>query len=463
MEEDPESAEELLDELSQQEVAGVIILPGVNDLPEFANPEARKIYKKNLEDEQDIEKLSDAVYDMKNRIKVMKDHFKNVQQEVEHTNALNGAKQAEIRTEEHLKQLTSRALGRAQLDSKKIQADIEFTKDQLNSVQTLTYKATEKMEEFKLQMNWNQDELEQWVVASRQKEDDNAALERYKRSDDAKIKEMSLQLVQLTKELLQTKSRLDDEATETFAKQMELDRIAIEFKTSHKERQDLVNRWQEIITEMKNRDREINDIGERFAIAKTERAKREMVMNLQQKKIGTQQLENKEVESRAELLGRIVLRKREEMMITNNKLLEFRGELESLKNELTTSAESLVTKRNKNTHDGEMLEDKKVLLERERQKYQYIKSKIEIASNNTLKAEKKAKDAEDELTKREKEYSDELTRVKEMKNSSIREHQYVHEMKAEEGRLRSEMSGPVSCLILSLSPEYMTLPTSASS
>lgn len=440
MDEDPESAEEILDEQSQQ-VAGVIILPGVNDLPEFANPEARKIYRTNLEDEQEIEKLSDAVYDMKNRIKVMKDHFKNVQQEVEHTNALNGAKQAEIRTEEHLKQLTSRTLGRSQLDSKKIQGDIEFIKDQLNSVQTLTYKATEKMEEFKLQMNWNQDELEQWAVASRQKEEDNAALERFKRSDDAKIKEMSLQLVQLTKELLQTKARLDDEATETFAKQMELDRIAIEFKTSHKERQDLVNRWQEIITEMKNRDREINDIGERFAVAKTERAKREMVLNLQQKKIGTQQVENKEVESRAELLGRIVLRKREEMMIANNKLSEFRGELDSLKNELTTSAESLVTKRNKNTHDAEMLEDKKVLLERERQKYQYIKSKIEIASNNTLKAERKAKDAEDELSKREKEYSDELTRVKEMKNSSIREHQYVHEMKAEEGRLRSEMAG----------------------
>jgi hypothetical protein len=31
--------------------------------------------------------------------------------------------------------------------------------------------------------------------------------------------------------------------------------------------------------------------------------------------------------------------------------------------------------------------------------------------------------------------------VKEMKNSSIREHQYVQEMKAEEGRLRSEMAG----------------------
>ena len=29
-------------------------------------------------------------------------------------------------------------------------------------------------------MNWNQEELEQWALAQRQKEEDNAALEKYK-------------------------------------------------------------------------------------------------------------------------------------------------------------------------------------------------------------------------------------------------------------------------------------------
>lgn len=33
-----------------------------------------------------------------------------------------------------------------------------------------------------------QEELEQWAIANRQKEDDNAALEKYKRQDDARVK-----------------------------------------------------------------------------------------------------------------------------------------------------------------------------------------------------------------------------------------------------------------------------------
>lgn len=110
------------------EIMGEIILPGVNDLPEFANLEAKKIHRENIAAEQEIEKIVVAIDDMKERVKVMKEHFKNVNQEVEHTNALQGAKNNEIKTELHLRQLTSRALGRGQNESKKIQTDIEFMK-----------------------------------------------------------------------------------------------------------------------------------------------------------------------------------------------------------------------------------------------------------------------------------------------------------------------------------------------
>ena len=43
-------------------------------------------------------------------------------------------------------------------------------------------------------MNWNQEELEQWALAARQKEEDNLTLEKYRRSDEAKIKELTLQI-----------------------------------------------------------------------------------------------------------------------------------------------------------------------------------------------------------------------------------------------------------------------------
>ena len=51
------------------------------------------------------------------------------------------------------------------------------------------------------------------------------------------------------------------QVTTTEAKQMELDRIAEDFKLLHNERKDLVRQWQESIEAMKKRDVEINEIG----------------------------------------------------------------------------------------------------------------------------------------------------------------------------------------------------------
>lgn len=430
--------------MSNEEELGrgsVVIIPGVNDLPIFANQEARKVHRDVEEQKEVVEKVASEIDDMIERVKVMKEHFRNVQQEVEHTNALQGAKRAEINTESHLRQLTSRALGRGQAESKKIQSEIDFMKEQVNIVQSQIYNATEKMDEFKMQMNWNQEELEQWALAAKQKEDDLLAIERYKRADEQKIKELTLQLEQLNRELLVEKSKLNSEATETQAKQMELDRIAQEFKIAHGERQTMINRWQETIAEMKKRDVEINELGERFAVAKTERMKKEAQYNLQRTRLANQQGENKEIEQRGETLSRIVLRKREDLMTTNMKLTEFRGELESLKNELTTGAENIVRKRSNNQNLAHQVEENRVQLERERQKYQVTKAKIDEAKSSNVKAEAMAKAAEEELQQREREFNSMLLRVKSLQEKVIKENQAVYELKMEEGRLRSEIGG----------------------
>jgi chromosome segregation ATPase len=269
-----EEIDALLAQIDEYDEDGRVVIPGVNDLPEFASLEAKKIHKDNRDNSDVIESTSEETAEMRNRIKIMHDHLRNVQQEVDHTNGLSGAKHAEINTERHLRQLTSRALGRSQLDSKKVQAEIAFNQEQVNSTQTSIYKANERLEEIKMQLTWQQEELEQWLISAKQKEDDNLAIDRYKRADEIKVKELTLLIEQLNKDLLLHQSKLADEATETLAKQMELDRIAIEFKNAHSERQTLVQRWQETIAEMKKRDKEINEIGERFAVAKAERTKK---------------------------------------------------------------------------------------------------------------------------------------------------------------------------------------------
>ena len=80
----------------------------------------------------------------------------------------------------------------------------------MNNIQNMIFKANEKMDQFKLEMNWNQEELEQWALAARQKEEDNLTLEKYRRADEAKIKELTLQIEKLTIEVAKKNQELEN-------------------------------------------------------------------------------------------------------------------------------------------------------------------------------------------------------------------------------------------------------------
>ena len=421
-----------------------VLLPGVDDLPLFANAQARELDLDVKEKQTKVEKNVVDVVDMNERVKIMREHFKNVQQEVEHTNALVTSKRKEIQTESHLHQLVSRSLGRNKIESRTLIADIEKSQDLLNQLQNNIYKANEKMDEFKMQMNWNQEDLDQWAVASRQKEEDNLAIQKYTRADEIKVKELNLNVEHLNKELLLNKTTLENEVTDTQAKQMELDRIADEFREAHKERQGLVNQWQETIDAMKLRDKEINEVGEKYAVAKTERIRREEKVLLQAKRLDLQKLENKEVEMKTEVLARNVSKKREEMVTGNAKLADYRNELESLKNELTSAAEGLITKRGENANKAKDIEEKRVMVERERQRYQNMKQALDESKKSTFQAEQTAKDSELELIKAEKELAAQMLKVKIAKETLLKETQNVSNLKREESRLRSEIGGTKS-------------------
>jgi hypothetical protein len=64
--------------------------------------------------------------------------------------------------------------------------------DRLNDIQQQIFKGNEKLDKYKLEINFHQEEMDQWALAAKQKEEDNLTLERYKRADEMKIKELSL-------------------------------------------------------------------------------------------------------------------------------------------------------------------------------------------------------------------------------------------------------------------------------
>ena len=237
-------------------------------LPAFANAENRALNKDVEAHEKKREILTKGVIENADRVKIMKEHLKNVRQEVTHTQGLVEAKASECRSEDHLKALAERAVGGVRGRIQKYKIERDELQDRLNTVQNTIFKGNEKMDRFKLQMNWNQEELEQWALAAKQKEEDNLALQKYTRADESKIKELNLQIEKLTTLVAEKKQELEEEMTETQAKQVELDKTAADFRALHAERQKLIAQWQASIETMKVRDREIAEAGERFAKAK---------------------------------------------------------------------------------------------------------------------------------------------------------------------------------------------------
>lgn len=66
--------------------------------------------------------------------------------------------------------------------------------EQSRSWQAELVRGQERLDQFRAVMNWNLEELSQWVEASRQKEEDFAALGQYTRKDDKLTRDLQLQL-----------------------------------------------------------------------------------------------------------------------------------------------------------------------------------------------------------------------------------------------------------------------------
>lgn len=236
-----------------------------DELPIFADEECKRLHKLTKQLERERDTAAKKVKENKERICVMQGHLHNVRQEIDHTNALVAAKNKEIATEKHLIALGERDLAVIISDIKTTDATIVNEKERLRSIQNEIHIATDEREQLKLDLNWNQEELEQWATAAAKKESDTLALQKYTRSDEVLIKELTLKLENMTKKSLEKNAQLENEITETKTKQLEVDRLAKTFRAQHEERRVLVQQWQETINAMKDRDRDINELSRKYA------------------------------------------------------------------------------------------------------------------------------------------------------------------------------------------------------
>eukprot|EP00956_Cyclotella_meneghiniana_P005233 scaffold6532_cov47-Cyclotella_meneghiniana.AAC.3 len=219
----------------------------VDELPPFSDEESKALQReiKLLEKRRDEASKSARLH--KERVGVITDHLHSVRQEIEHTNSLFAAKNDEVDTEEHLSSLSQRELGQYKRDTSSVDESIVAKKNKITRCQSQLVSVEEELEKLRTDLNWNQEELEQWATAATKKEEENLILQKYASADELKIKELALMIEDLTKIAVEKKSLLENEVTETKSNQTELEKLAERFKSRHDERRQLIQQWKDAI------------------------------------------------------------------------------------------------------------------------------------------------------------------------------------------------------------------------
>jgi coiled-coil domain-containing protein 39 len=414
---------------------------GVDDVPDFADEKTKQIHAEVQRKEKRIEAAKRELVEQKERFKSIAEHLKNVQQEVLHAQALVDAKTREIETEDHLKQLAEREKGRYVQETRRIAGEHGSLQDKLAAVQNQIFVGNQQMDQFKMQMNWNQEELEQWALAAKQKEEDNLALQKYTRADESKIKELNLQIEKLTRLVSEKRTELDDEVTETQAKQIELDKTAEEFRELHAQRQKLISQWQASIETMKRRDAEIAAAGERFAKAKLVVEKKQDELAKVAASLKNEEAKNAALEVRTEHAQREVSAIRQDARESAEESRAFSDEVELLKQELSSAANELAAKRSANVVAEKELEKKREVLEAARKRYHTVKEKLDRDVSKTQSVEQSAKDSEDALAEQEECLKKGAVELQRLKEQMFKASQELFKLRQEEANMISEIAG----------------------
>uniref|UniRef100_A0A8C0J3C1 Coiled-coil domain-containing protein 39 n=1 Tax=Chelonoidis abingdonii TaxID=106734 RepID=A0A8C0J3C1_CHEAB len=274
----------------------------------FAVPVANAENKALEEQLQKLQKekanLKNQLTDFEERIEAMTSHLKNVRQEFNFTQSLHRARENEIETEEHFKALAERELGRLKKEIQRLENEMVSLREKKNSQENNIFKATQKLEALKCQMNWDQQALEAWLEESTHKDNDAVTIQKYAQQDDGKLRVLTQQVEKMTMEANQKRKILDNELTETISAQIELDKAAEDFRRVHHERQELIRQWESTIEQMQKRDQEIDRCALLLAQVRQEIRKKEDVIKEKIRFLANETGNNVEYEKRISVADR---------------------------------------------------------------------------------------------------------------------------------------------------------------
>lgn len=386
-------------------------------------------------------KLSNLIKEIEDRIQAMADHLRNVKQELNYTQSLCRARENEIESEEHFKTLTEREIGRLKQEIHRLENELVSLNEKRNSQENNIFKATQKLENLKCQLNWDQQALEAWLEESARKDEDAVAIQKYAQKDEGKIKDLSLQIEKLTVESNHKRKILDNELTETITTQIELDKAAEDFRTAHSERQQLIQQWENTIDQMQKRDREIDQYALQLAQVKQELRERENIIKEKIQFLNSEIENNQEYEKKISNVERKAAKLRQDYQEQENIRSQLQDELDTLKGTVDRTATELEAMRVQVNNLKKEVRKKDERLSQAKDYNEGLAEKLKHVTDSALSKEERAQRIEEMLKEQEKTVKDLDAQLKQIREQHFKKSQELHEHKTKEKHMISEING----------------------
>ncbi|XP_076453930.1 coiled-coil domain-containing protein 39-like [Babylonia areolata] len=404
------------------------------------------VENKQMEDE--VQRKQQAIIQEKNeleeigdRVSAMSEHLKNVRQELLHTQGLVEARNKEIETEEHMLKIAEREEGRLGQEIHRLKKELDELKEQKNIYENNIFRQTQKLEEMKSQMNWDQQALEAWLEESARKDEDAMTLNKYTRQDESKIKELSLRMEKLTEDVRLKRKALDHEMTATLTAQIELDKTAEDFRKAHSERQELISQWENTIEQMQRRDKEMDLLAAQLARVKLEVRKKEEGIREKQQFLDNEMENNQEQEKKISIAERTSSKMRRDLQEAETQRSQFGDELDALKRTVDRTAMDLESTRSAVTQLKKEVLDKTNKLQQAKDLREALTEKLKMATEATLTAEEKSAKMDALLTEEENSQRVLEQDLKNMRDILFKKQEDLHKARTQERDLEAVIQG----------------------
>ncbi|XP_077411896.1 coiled-coil domain-containing protein 39-like isoform X1 [Vanacampus margaritifer] len=193
------------------------------------------------------------------------DCLTKARKELEITEALCKAKDREVDSENDLTAIAEREIGRLGQDKTKIENELQSLAEKTKYIENNTVKAKQKLEQFRMQMKWDQEALISFLEESAIKDDDTMIIMKYSHQDEQRIKSLNLAIERTTAEGSKKHKALDKEMTETISAQVALEKTTEKLQQAHVETEQIIHQWENTIQQMQQRDGEMHQCALKLA------------------------------------------------------------------------------------------------------------------------------------------------------------------------------------------------------